>query len=418
MQRASRATGSIRIAALALTAALATSACLGNATPAPTSSSVPTPSLTAPSGTVGPLRIDLRKVAGGFDQPVFVTDPGDGTHRIFVVEQTGRIRIVRDGNVLPTPFLDISDRVSCCGERGLLGLAFAPTFGATSVSFFVDYTDVNGDTVIAEGIAGQNGDPNIANAGTVDPLLHIKQPFPNHNGGMLAFGPDGYLYAGLGDGGSEGDPQGNGQRLDTLLGKILRLDVTTNPGGQQRYVAPSSNPFVGTTGAKPEIWAYGLRNPWRFSFDKATGDLWIGDVGQDSWEEVDVARAADGGGLGIDYGWNRMEASHCFHALLGCDQTGLTLPVAEYGHGSGDCAVIGGYVYRGSAYPALAGTYLFSDECTGTIRAIDAAGSARTPVVLLESHRTISSFGEDEAGELYLTDLASGDLLQVVATSP
>ncbi|HEX7474019.1 MAG TPA: PQQ-dependent sugar dehydrogenase [Candidatus Limnocylindrales bacterium] len=361
----------------------------------------------------------MRTVAQGFDQPVFVTNAADGRGRLFVVEQPGRIRIVRAGKVVPTPFLDISDRVSCCGERGLLGLAFAPDFGKPSVAFFLDYTDNNGDTVIAEGTAGQNGDPDSANAGTVHTLLKIAQPFPNHNGGMLAFGPDGYLYVGMGDGGSGGDPLGNGQRLDTLLGKILRLDVTSNPGAEERYVAPSTNPFVGTAGAKPEIWAYGMRNPWRFSFDRATGDLWIGDVGQNQYEEVDVARTADGGGRGLDFGWNRMEATHCYAALLGCDKAGLTLPVTEYDHGAGDCAVIGGYVYRGPAMPALDGTYLFGDECSGTIRSIAANGPAgQAPVVVLESHRAISSFGEDEAGEMYLTDLASGDLLQVVAAAP
>jgi glucose/arabinose dehydrogenase len=433
MQRSQRAAGAVRIAAILATTALVASACLGTATPAPTATSPsspstgattaasstpsPTDSATPPPGNPGSVKIDLRKVAGGFDQPVFVTNAGDGTGRLFAVEQSGRIRVVRDGTVQDTPLVDLSARVSCCGEQGLLGLALAPGFGRTSGAFFVDYTDANGDTVIARGSVARNGAADVASDG-VQPLLKIDQPFPNHNGGMLAFGPDGDLYIGMGDGGSGGDPMGNGQRLDTLLGKILRLDVTADPGAAG-YVVPPTNPFVGTAGAKPEIWTYGMRNPWRFSFDRATGDLWIGDVGQDSWEEVDVARAADGGGRGLDYGWNRMEASHCFHAILGCDQTGLTLPVTEYGHGSGDCAVIGGYVYRGKAVPALAGTYLFGDECSGTIRAVSADATAgQTPVVVLESHRAISSFGEDEAGEMYLTDLASGDLLQVIATSP
>ena len=368
-----------------------------------------------PSSVPGSGRIALQKVAGGFDQPVFVTHAGDGSGRLFVVEQPGRIRVVRDGTVLATPFLDIGGQLSCCGERGLLGLAFAPGFGRTSEAFFVDYTDANGDTVIARGTAGQGDDVDHAQGGTVSPLLHIGQPFPNHNGGMLAFGPDGDLYVGMGDGGSGGDPQGNGQRLDTLLGKILRLDVTSDPGSATA-LAPASNPFVGRAGARPEIWAYGMRNPWRFSFDRATGDLWVGDVGQDRWEEVDVARAADGGERGLDFGWNRMEGTHCFGAIFGCDQAGLTLPVAEYDHAAGDCAVIGGYVYRGSAVPGLAGTYLFGDECSGTIRALDAARPAdQAPRVVLETGRAISSFGEDEAGELYLTDLASGDLLRVAA---
>ena len=377
----------------------------------------PSSAATSPAGSPGPLRIDLRKVAGGFDQPVFATNAGDGSGRLFVVEQSGRIRVVRDGTVLSSPFLDLSGKVSCCGERGLLGLALAPGFGQTSGAFFVDYTDQNGDTVIGRGSVARNGAADVANA-DVQVLLKIDQPFPNHNGGMLAFGPDGDLYIGMGDGGSGGDPQGNGQRLDTLLGKILRIDPL-HGSTTADYSVPDTNPFVGTAGARPEIWAYGLRNPWRFSFDRASGDLWIGDVGQDQWEEVDVARAVDGGGRGVDYGWNRMEGAHCFNAILGCDQTGLTPPFTEYGHGSGDCAVIGGYVYRGKSVPALVGTYLFADECSGTIRAVTAAGApGQAPVVVLESHRAISSFGEDEAGELYLTDLASGDLLQVVATSP
>jgi glucose/arabinose dehydrogenase len=220
----------------------------------------------------------------------------------------------------------------------------------------------------------------------------------------------------MGDGGSGGDPQGNGQRLDTLLGKILRVDVTSDPG---HSVVPPTNPFVAKAGAKPEIWATGMRNPWRFSFDRANGDLWIGDVGQDQVEEIDVGRATDGRGRGLNYGWSKMEGSRCFASILGCDQAGLTAPFTEYAHGSGDCAVIGGYVYRGAAIPALAGTYLFADECSGTIRAVAAANpSDQKPVVLLQSRRAISSFGEDEAGEHYLTDLASGDLLQVVRASP
>ena len=438
MQRTQRVTGPVRIAALVVTCALAAGACLGvtaTGTPAPVTpaagsaspltsaapASTPTPSPTSSSPPVanpGPVGIALRTVATGFDQPVFVTNAGDGSGRLFVVEQPGRIRIVREGTVLAAPFLDISDRVSCCGEQGLLGLALAPGFGRTSASFFVDYTAANGDTVIARGSAARNGGADTATAGSIQAILQIHQPFPNHNGGMLAFGPDGYLYVGMGDGGSGGDPQGNGQRLDTLLGKILRIDPLhdTSTAG---YSVPDTNPFIGRSGAKPEIWAYGMRNPWRFSFDRATGDLWIGDVGQNQYEEVDVARAADGGGRGVDYGWNRMEGAHCFNAILGCDQSGLTLPFAEYDHGAGDCALIGGYVYRGSAIPGLVGTYLFGDECSGTIRAVAAAGLAgQAPVVILESHRAISSFGEDEAGECYLTDLASGDLLQVVATSP
>jgi glucose/arabinose dehydrogenase len=440
MQRTPRAAGSVRIAALVALCALAASACgsttptgspaSGSATPSASAASSLAPAVTAtvpssaaaPStiatpGSPGSVRIDLRTVARGFDQPVFVAGPADGSGRLFVVEQPGRIRIVRDGKVLPAPFLDIADKVSCCGEQGLLGLALAPGFGRTSGAFFVDYTDRNGDTVIARGTAGANGASNTA-AGSVQTVLQIGQPFANHNGGMLAFGPDGDLYIGMGDGGSGGDPRGNGQRLGTLLGKIVRIDVMSDPGSD-RYVVPPTNPFVANPDAKPEIWAFGMRNPWRFSFDRANGDLWIGDVGQDQVEEIDVGRAADGGGAGLNYGWNRMEGTRCFKSILGCDQAGLTAPFTEYAHGSGDCAIIGGYVYRGNAIPGLQGTYLFADECSGTIRAVVAAGpSGQEPVVLLESRRAISSFGEDEVGELYLTDLASGDLLQVVRASP
>jgi glucose/arabinose dehydrogenase len=434
MQRTSWAGRSVRIAALLATGAMVATACGATPTASPptasppppsassalSTSSAPTPSAapspTARPGSPGSAAIGLRTVARGFAAPVFVTHAGDGSGRLFVVEQAGRIKIVRDGSVLPTPFLDIVGRVSCCGERGLLGLAFAPGFGRTSASFFLDYTDLNGDTVIAEGTAGDGGKADTASPGSVHTLLHIGQPFANHNGGMLAFGPDGDLYVGMGDGGSGGDPQGNGQRLDTLLGKILRIDVSSSPGS---YVVPSTNPFVGTAGAKPEIWSYGMRNPWRFSFDRATGDLWIGDVGQGAWEEVDVARAADGGGRGLNFGWNRMEGAHCFAPSSGCDRTGLTLPFVEYGHGAGDCAIIGGYVYRGKAIPGLQGTYLYGDECSGTIRSVAAAGPAgQKQAIALATSRAISSFGEDEAGEQYLTDLASGDLLQVVAAAP
>jgi glucose/arabinose dehydrogenase len=435
MQLTRRARGWARLALIAI-CAIAAGACQGatsTGSPGPTTSAVAPesgPPSTAPASTPsaappmspaaspGSARVDLRVVASGFDQPLFVADPGDGSGRLFVVEQPGRIRIVRDGKIVPTPFLDIADRVSCCGEQGLLGLALAPGFGKTTGAFFLDYTDADGDTAIARGDAGPSGDADVADAATVRPLLSINQPFANHNGGMLAFGPDGDLYVGMGDGGSGGDPQGNGQRLDTHLGKILRLDVTSDPGSAP-YLVPPTNPFLATAGAKPEIWAYGMRNPWRFSFDRATGDLWIGDVGQGEWEEIDVARSADGGGRGLDFGWNRMEGGHCFQAILGCDQSGLALPFTEYDHGAGDCAVIGGYVYRGAAIPALRGTYLFADECSGTIRAVAGDGPAgQAPRVVLESHRAISSFGEDEAGELYLTDLASGDLLQIVAAAP
>ena len=414
--------------------ALALVGCGGSATQPPTSPS--TPPVATPPASVGPsasayaggptsspgtdapfdpaaVHLGLRLVVDGLNSPLDVVDPGDGSHRLFVVEQGGQVRIVKDGALLPTPFLDIHDRVSCCGEQGLLGLAFAPQYGTSDDRFFIDYTDTAGNTAIAVGSVGP--DPNVADPASLTVLLSIAQPFPNHNGGNVMFGPDGDLYIGMGDGGSGGDPQGNGQRLDTLLGQAPphrrrpRRRRTARPTPSRRTI-PSS----GKAGAKPEIWAYGLRNPWRFSFDRQTGALWIGDVGQGRYEEVD--RALDGG-PGANYGWNVMEGSHCYPDGDSCAKTGLVLPLTEYDHSIGDCAIVGGFVYRGTAYPTLRGGYIFGDECTGYIRAVDAAGpDQQTPTTLVDTHRAISSFGEDEAGELYLTDLASGGLYQVVTT--
>jgi glucose/arabinose dehydrogenase len=243
-------------------------------------------------------------------------------------------------------------------------------------------------------------------------LLFVDQPYANHNGGVVAFGPDGYLYIGLGDGGSGGDPHANGQKIGVLLAKVLRIDVDNTADGKE-YAIPADNPFVSRAGAAPEIFALGLRNPWRFSFDRATDDLWIGDVGQASWEEIDVIRA---GTSGQNFGWNRMEGGHCFRPSEGCDQTGLTPPVAEYPHRPA-CTVIGGYVYRGSDQPALAGGYLFADYCSGTIWAIDPSTDGPTePTVVGQTKAGITSFGEDESGELYVTDIRGGRLLRVVAT--
>jgi len=362
------------------------------------------------------VHIELQKVASNLDQPVAVMSAGDGTGRLFVVEQTGRIRIVEDGNVRSRPFLDLHDKVSCCGERGLLGLAFEPGFGADATHFFVDYTDTKGNTAVAS-IAVSESNPNVADPASLAVILHVEQPFANHNGGGLAFGPDGDLYVALGDGGSGGDPFGNGQNTKTLLGKLLRLDVMGGaPDAPPAYTIPDDNPFAVGADDKAEIWAYGLRNPWRFSFDRETGDLWIGDVGQGEWEEIDVGRAAEGRGRDANYGWNVMEGRHCF-ASDPCDQNQLVLPIAEYDHSTGDCAVIGGYVYRGAAYPSLTGGYLFGDECSGRIRAIAADGpDEQDPTILLDSNLSISSFGEDDDGELYVTDLGSGGLYKVTAT--
>ena len=319
-----------------------------------------------------------------------------GRGRLFVIEKEGRIRIVTDGRLAPDPFLDIAAIVnSRANERGLLGLAFHPNY-ASNGRFFVFYTDGRGATVVAE--YRVSSDPNRADPASAQVLLTQTQPFANHNGGMLAFGSDGMLYVALGDGGSAGDPQGNGQRLDTLLGKLLRLDV----GEPGVYRVPPDNPFVGVSGARGEIWAYGLRNPWRFSFDRATGDLYIADVGQNSFEEIDFAEASSPGGE--NYGWKVMEGLYCFQPGPDCNAPRFTPPIAVYGRGGG-CSVTGGYVYRGAAYPALVGAYVFGDYCSGLVWTLrrDADGAWRM-TLRGELDARITSFGEDEAGEIYITD--------------
>jgi glucose/arabinose dehydrogenase len=358
----------------------------------------------------------LQPVVEGLAQPLYATHAGDGSGRIFVVEKAGRIRIVRDGQLVPTPFLDITDRVnSSANEQGLLGLAFAPDY-ATSGNFFVNYTEASGATVVAR-FAVRGDSPDVADAASESRVLSFDQPAANHNGGMIAFGPDGNLYIGTGDGGAANDRFGNGQNPATLLGKMLRLDVTSDP--TLPYTIPADNPWVAATwqGAAvlDEIWAVGLRNPWRFSFDRATHDLWIADVGQNQFEEVNFTPADTPGGL--NYGWPILEASACFQGG-GCDPTGLVLPVAEYDHRGGHCSVTGGYVYRGTALPALQGVYFYGDYCSGVIWATwpDGAGGWQTAEVLA-SGTTLSSFGEDEAGELYATDLNRG-LLYRLAVAP
>ncbi len=398
----------------ATVAALVLGNCSAIPTPSPPPSSAPPSSAPPPAvpPAIDPTAVGLRAevVASGFSAPLQVTNAGDGSGRLFVVEQGGRIRVVRDGQVSREPFLDIRDRVGAGGERGLLGLAFSPAFPADR-RFFVDYTDLGGTTVISSFLAGSGAAAEGADPASEEVLLRIAQPYPNHNGGGLAFGPDGLLYIGLGDGGGSGDPEGNGQRLDTLLGKLLRIDVTAPPPDGRPYAIPTGNPFASGGGA-PEIWAIGLRNPWRFSFDRLTGELWIGDVGQNRYEEID--RTPAGAAPPVNYGWNRMEANHCFQPASGCDRTGLALPIAEYGHDAG-CAVTGGHVARGDAAGSSAGVYLFGDFCSGRIWGLDANGPDRQePVLLLESGRSISSFGEDEAGRILFTDLARGELLRLV----
>jgi glucose/arabinose dehydrogenase len=388
----------------------------GTSSPAASGPTAPAPTATAsttPASSFDPttVAISLEEVADIPGGPLGVVSAADGSGRLYVVTQDGHVWIVQDGRRSEQAFLDVSEEITTGGEQGLLGLAFHPKF-PDDPRVFTDYTDRNGDTVVSSWRVSSDG--SRADPGSETPLLMVDQPFANHNGGDLQFGPDGFLYITLGDGGSGGDPQGNGQNLDTDLAKILRIDVDRSEGGK-KYAIPSDNPFTDKSGARPETWVYGLRNPWRISFDRETGDLWIGDVGQNGYEEIDVVRASESGGQ--NFGWNVMEGRHCFLPRDGCNRDGLTLPVTEYAHGKGDCAVTGGYVYRGSAWPNLRGGYLFADYCSGRMWAIDASRSeVDEPTLVLESGHSISSFGEDDAGELYVTDLG-GSLLRVTATA-
>ena len=368
----------------------------GDASPGP---STPTAGCQPVAGTPA---LATQQVASGLERPLDLQAArGDGS-RVFVVEQPGRVRVLRtDGTLLPAPLLDITDRIGDAGsEQGLLGLAMHPSFTSNG-RFFVNYTDTAGDTHIAEFHAPNAGD--VANPASERALLTVQQPFANHNGGGLAFGPDGYLYIGLGDGGSGGDPLGNGQNLATPLGKLLRIDVDRG----EPFGVPSDNPFVARAGALPAIWAYGLRNPWRFSFDRATGNLLIGDVGQDNWEEIDLGLAARRGGE--NYGWNVTEGRHCYAPASGCSTAGQTLPIVEYGHDQG-CAVTGGIVYNGCRMPGYLGTYFYSDFCSHFVRSFrienGAAVDARDWTAELgASLSSPSAFGVDDAGEIYIVDL-------------
>jgi glucose/arabinose dehydrogenase len=367
-----------------------------------------------PSANPDPGAIRLEKVAGGLSEPIGITSAGDGSDRLFVNERGGRIRVIGPGGFLRAdPFVDLAGRILAGNERGLLGVAFHPGF-ARNRRLFVDYTRAgDGATVISELTAS-------ANTQTADPsservLLTIAQPFANHNGGQLAFGPDGYLYIGMGDGGSAGDPFGNGQNRNVLLGKILRIDVDGSPAGGRAYALPPDNAF-GPDGpeagrGRPEIWAMGLRNPWRFSFDAASRDLYIGDVGQGSWEEID--RQPAGAKAGRNYGWNQTEGLHCY--TDGCNRSDFVDPIAEYGHDQGSCSVTGGYVYRGETQPGLRGIYLFGDYCSGLIFSLQVDAGRDAPKLVAESGLSISSFGVGEDGEIYVADLEGGGIYHVVA---
>jgi glucose/arabinose dehydrogenase len=372
----------VRTATLFVAALLA-----GLAGPAPR----PARAVAAPAPQQGGLAVTLEPVASDLERPVYLTHAGDGSGRLFIVEKDGRIRIWQNGELLRTPFLDITERVEDGGnEQGLLSVAFHPQY-ETNGRFFVCYTAEGDDDPVT--VAEYTASPPSSNAAstTERPILRIPHPqFSNHNGGQLQFGPDGFLYLGTGDGGGGGDPFENGQDVDELAAKILRIDVDNgNP-----YSSPGDNPYAGQTRGRDEIYAIGFRNPWRFSFDRETGELWVADVGQNQWEEIDIVER------GGNYGWDVMEGTHCFEPSSGCETSGLDLPIYEYNHGEG-CSITGGYVYRGTQSPALVGTYIFADYCNSFIWGL--RNGERINLLDRDDLRLgITSFGEDEAGELYV----------------
>ena len=390
------------------------------------------PAAAAPSAAVTWPSITLTSVVSGLSAPVHITHAGDGSGRIFIVERAGLIRIASGGTLLPTPFLNISGIVRDAGsEEGLLSVAFPPDY-ATKGYFYVYYTDDRvanrGNNVVSRFHLG--ADASTADPASEETILPIPHPtYDNHNGGQLAFGPDGYLYIGTGDGGSGGDPGNNAQNTLSLLGKILRIDVGDVPqapppalgtfvlyipavfkGGPVPYTIPTSNPFFDNPAYRGEIWALGLRNPWRFSFDRATGDLYLGDVGQSTREEVDVQPTSGVGGE--NYGWRCKEGSLNYNFSGDCSTLTLVAPVAEYDHSLG-CSITGGYVYRGPGNPLMQGVYFYSDYCSGRIWALQRDGVAWVSNILLDSPYSISTFGEDEAGNLYLAAYSTGVIYQV-----
>jgi hypothetical protein len=397
------------LAATLLAAVLAACGGGGGGSAPVTQPETPKPDPTPP--TPAPFTLAVREVASGLQTPVLLTAPANDTRR-FIVERPGRIRILAsDGTLGTTPFLDLTGLISTDGEGGLLSVAFHPSY-AQNGKFYIYYTDKFGNIAIDEAKVS-TGNANLADANSLKRLITIPHPtYTNHYGGLLAFGPDGYLYAGTGDGGGSGDPGGNAQNLDSLLGKLLRLNVDTPVA--PLYLVPPDNPYAGQEGKRGEIWAYGLRNPWRFAFDAATGSLYIADVGQDMKEEVDVVASTL---KPANYGWNIMEGTGCYNAAS-CSQSGLTMPVFEYDHGSNNangCAITGGFVYRGKAMPELAGRYLYSDYCKGFLRSFlyanGAVSEGKDWAVGDIGH--VPAFGQDSAGELYMLS-EGGKVYQIV----
>ncbi len=392
-----RITVSLLAAALVAVACSGGQAALPSPSPSPsppagpsvTPSPSPTPT-TLPVPNLGRVKIKLVKVAELSEPLAMAVRPGDDA--LYFAQKTGEVIAVRNGRVDPAPVLNLSAKVTTGGERGLLGICFSPD----GSHLYVSYTDLNGNSNVVE--YAMDGDR--VNVGSARRVLFVSQPFANHNGGNILFGPDGYLYFGLGDGGSEGDPLGNGQNMGTLLGKMLRIDP--HASGGNAYTIPPDNPFVGKAGIKPEIWASGLRNPWRFSFDRLTGDLWIGDVGQNTWEEVDFQPGGSKGGQ--NYGWSCYEGNHPYRS---CRPPHAVGPIYEYNHSSGGCVVTGGYVYRGSAIAYLNGAYLFADFCTGALTAlVQRGGKIVSSKVLATNLDSVDSFGQDLNGELYVVELS------------
>jgi len=354
-----------------------------------------------------PVVLRAEEVVRGLVNPVYLTATS-GDSRLFIVEQPGRIRIVRNGQLMATPFLDITTRVSSGGERGLLSVAFHPQYRSNG-HLFVNFTNLSGNTRIERFTVSTN--PDVVSASSSKLILEIAQPAANHNGGLNLFGPDGMLYIGMGDGGGAGDPFGNGQNRNTLLGAMLRIDIDRG----DPYAIPPDNPFVGQPGARGEIWAIGLRNPWRFAFDRQASLLYVADVGQGRLEEVDVVPASR---PGVNYGWNIMEGSACYNAAS-CNRQGLELPALEYDHTGGACSITGGFIYRGTLIPEIAGQYFYSDFCAGWVRSFRYAGGA-----VLDRREwnmgdvgSVTSFGEDSSGELYIVS-ANGRVYRIVRAAP